>query len=94
MAIKAADRPGRRAQMNVRTTAALRDKLEASAALKGANLTHEVESRLERSFLTDDEFMDRLAKRVVDEMEARDFRHHFPHGSLAPLLRRADEFIT
>ncbi len=50
MAIKAANRVGRRAPLNLRTTDDLRAKLEESASALGRNLTHEVERRLELSY--------------------------------------------
>ena len=43
-----------RAPLNMRTTAALREKLEAAAGeVSGRSLVQEVESRLEQSFATD-----------------------------------------
>jgi hypothetical protein len=44
---------GKRHPLNMRTTAEIRDRLEAAAAANGRSLAQEVESRLERSFEQD-----------------------------------------
>src|SRR5215211_5888252 len=50
MAVKAANRIGRRAPLSLRTTDDLRAKLEASASESVRNLTLEIERRLELSY--------------------------------------------
>lgn len=45
---------GRRSALNMKTTADLRARLEAAAAKSGRALTHEVEHRIEMSFLEDE----------------------------------------
>tara|TARA_R110002110_G_scaffold96991_1_gene249456 strand:- start:38 stop:451 length:414 start_codon:yes stop_codon:yes gene_type:complete len=44
----------KKAPLNMRTTPEVRNRLEAAAAQTGRSLTHEVEFRLERSFLFED----------------------------------------
>ena len=44
---------GKKSPLNMRTTAALRDKLEAAAGESGRSLVQEVEYRLEQSFAMD-----------------------------------------
>lgn len=56
MAVKAAERENKRAPLNMRTTAKLRDALEREASKADRSLAQEVESRLERSF-EDDELL-------------------------------------
>lgn len=54
MAIKAADRENKRAPLNMRTTAKLRDALAQEASKSDRSLAQEVEARLERSFQEDE----------------------------------------
>ncbi|WP_267428228.1 hypothetical protein [Methylobacterium sp. GC_Met_2] len=54
MAIKAAERENKRSPLNMRTTAKLRDALEAEASKADRSLAQEVEHRLEKSFEEDD----------------------------------------
>jgi uncharacterized protein (DUF1778 family) len=44
----------RRAALNMKTTVDLRERLEKAAAASGRALTHEVEHRIEKSFLEDE----------------------------------------
>lgn len=54
MAVKAAEREGKRSPLNMRTTAKLRDALESEASKYGRSLAQEVEARLEKSFQDDE----------------------------------------
>lgn len=54
MAVKAAEREGRRATMSVRLSEEGRARLEKAASMNGRSLAQEVEMRLERSFDQDD----------------------------------------
>ncbi|MCC0808063.1 TraY domain-containing protein [Methylobacterium sp. W2] len=54
MAVKAAEREGRRATMSVRLSEEGRSRLERAASMNGRSLAQEVELRLERSFDQDD----------------------------------------
>jgi TraY domain len=47
---KAVEGAGKRVPLNMKTTEAIRARLEAAAAASGRSLTHEVEYRVERSF--------------------------------------------
>jgi hypothetical protein len=59
---------GRRYPLNMRTTAALRAKLDAAKAASGRSLLQEVERRVERSFEQDELFGGPEGRRVVYEM--------------------------
>ena len=59
MAIKAADREGRRATLSVRLTPEGRTRLEQAASASGRSLAQEVEMRLEKSF-NDDQMFDAI----------------------------------
>ncbi|MFE1603344.1 hypothetical protein [Methylobacterium sp. ID0610] len=54
MAVKAAEREGKRSPLNMRTTAKLRNDLEKQASKHGRSLAQEVEARLEKSFEEDE----------------------------------------
>jgi hypothetical protein len=57
---RAKPRAGKRYPLNMRTTKAIRDKLERAAAAAGRSLAQEVELRLERSFLVQELMVDGL----------------------------------
>jgi uncharacterized protein (DUF1778 family) len=59
---------GKRYPLNMRTTKAVRDRLEAAARASGRSLTQEVEFRLEQSFLTAD--MREFITEAVEEATA------------------------
>lgn len=59
MAIKAAEREGRRATLSVRLTPEGRERLEQAASASGRSLAQEVEMRLEKSF-DEDGFLDAM----------------------------------
>ena len=59
---------GKRYPLNMRTTKAVRDRLEAAARANGRSLTQEVEFRLEQSFLTAD--MREFITEAVEEATA------------------------
>src|SRR5688572_8692334 len=60
MAIKAANRIGRRNPLNLRATDELREKLEAAASASGRSLTQELEARLLQTFKHEDALVERF----------------------------------
>jgi hypothetical protein len=59
---------GRRYPLNMRTTAALRAKIDAAANASGRSRLQEIEARVERSFEQDELFGGPEGRRVVHEM--------------------------
>ena len=61
---------GKKMPLNMRTTAALRAKINRAAGASGRSLVQEVEHRIERSFL-EDEYVERMrnARRANDDAE-------------------------
>jgi hypothetical protein len=84
---------GKRMPMNMRTTQALRAKIDKAARKSGRSLVQEVEYRVERSFMRDEAYgeIERIRRHVLGMLNVTDGKVERLLALVASIIHRLDE---